>query len=109
MRVPISEMVTVVSYLLKQKLAGRERFPMVLMLEPLYRCNLACAGCGKIQYPSNILKSHLSYDECMKAVDECPAPIVSLPGGELIIAWPGHGPVIMEGDAVEVFSGQYLV
>ena len=82
MRVPLSEMYTVVSYLLKQKWAGRERFPMVLMLEPLYRCNLACAGCGKIQYPSNVLKSQLSVEECMQAVDTCGAPVVSLPGGE---------------------------
>ncbi len=55
MAVPVSQMVTVLSYLLRQKLAGRERYPLVLMLEPLYRCNLACAGCGKIQYPAHIL------------------------------------------------------
>jgi len=85
MRVPLSEMYTVVSYLLKQKWAGRERFPMVLMLEPLYRCNLSCAGCGKIQYPSNVLKSQLSVEECMRAVDECGTPIVSLPGGEPLL------------------------
>ncbi len=85
MRVPLSEMYTVVSYLLKQKWAGREKFPMVLMLEPLYRCNLACAGCGKIQYPSNVLKSQLSVEECMQAVDQCGAPVVSLPGGEPLL------------------------
>ena len=82
MPVPISQMATVASYVLKQKLLGRKRYPLVLMLEPLYRCNLSCAGCGKIQYPSNILKSQLSYQECMQAVDECPSPMVSLPGGE---------------------------
>jgi hopanoid biosynthesis associated radical SAM protein HpnH len=75
-------MATVVLYVAKQKLQGRKRYPLALMLEPLYRCNLACAGCGKIQYPSNILKTQLSYEECMKAVDECPAPVVSIPGGE---------------------------
>ena len=85
MRVPLSEVYTVVSYLLKQKWAGRERFPLVLMLEPLYRCNLACAGCGKIQYPSNVLKSQLSVEECMRAVDACPTPVVSIPGGEPLL------------------------
>ena len=85
MPVPVSQMYTVTSYVLGQKLRGNRRYPLVLMLEPLYRCNLACAGCGKIQYPSNILKSQLSYEECMKAVDECPAPVVSLPGGEPLL------------------------
>jgi hopanoid biosynthesis associated radical SAM protein HpnH len=78
-------MATVALYLAKQKLQGRKRYPLALMLEPLYRCNLACAGCGKIQYPSNILKTQLSYEECMKAVDECPAPVVSIPGGEPLL------------------------
>lgn len=82
MPVPIQQMWTVASYVVKQKLRGERRYPLVLMLEPLFRCNLACAGCGKIQYPSHVLKSHLSVDECLAAVDECPAPIVSIPGGE---------------------------
>ena len=73
---------TVASYVLRQKLAGRERYPLVLMLEPLFRCNLACAGCGKIQYPAHILKTDLSVEDCIKAVDECEAPMVSIPGGE---------------------------
>jgi len=85
MSVPVSQMATVALYLAKQKLQGRKRYPLALMLEPLYRCNLACAGCGKIQYPSNILKTQLSYEECMKAVDECPAPVVSIPGGEPLL------------------------
>jgi hopanoid biosynthesis associated radical SAM protein HpnH len=72
----------VASYVLRQKLAGRERYPLVLMLEPLFRCNLACAGCGKIQYPAHILKSQLTVEECLKAVDECGAPVVAIPGGE---------------------------
>jgi hopanoid biosynthesis associated radical SAM protein HpnH len=80
--VPISQMWTVASYVLKQKLAGRKRYPLVLMLEPLFRCNLACAGCGKIQYPAHILKKELSPEECFKAVEECGAPMVSIPGGE---------------------------
>ncbi len=82
MAVPISQMWTVASYVLRQKLAGRKRYPLVLMLEPLFRCNLACAGCGKIQYPAHILKKDLSVEDCFKAVDECGAPMVSIPGGE---------------------------
>jgi hopanoid biosynthesis associated radical SAM protein HpnH len=73
---------TVASYVLKQRLRGRKRYPLVLMLEPLFRCNLACAGCGKIQYPAHVLKQNLSPDECFRAVDECGAPMVSIPGGE---------------------------
>src|SRR5436305_13989286 len=82
MSVPISQMWTVASYVLAQRLRGRKRYPLVLMLEPLFRCNLACAGCGKIQYPAQILKKHLSVEQCMAAVDECGAPMVSIPGGE---------------------------
>jgi hopanoid biosynthesis associated radical SAM protein HpnH len=75
-------MATVASYVLRQKLAGRKRYPLVLMLEPLFRCNLACAGCGKIQYPAHILKKDLTPEQCFAAVEECGAPIVSIPGGE---------------------------
>jgi len=82
MPVPVSQMWTVASYVLKQKMKGRKQYPLVLMLEPLYRCNLACAGCGKIQYPAHVLKRELSPEECFKAVDECGAPMVSIPGGE---------------------------
>jgi hopanoid biosynthesis associated radical SAM protein HpnH len=82
MPVPISQGWTVATYVLKQKLKGRKRYPFVLMLEPLFRCNLACAGCGKIQYPAHILKKELSPEECFKAVDECGTPMVSIPGGE---------------------------
>ncbi|MGB7434964.1 MAG: adenosyl-hopene transferase HpnH [Candidatus Acidiferrum sp.] len=82
MPVPISQAWTVATYVLKQKFSGRKQYPLVLMLEPLYRCNLACAGCGKIQYPAHVLKRELSPDECFEAVDECGAPMVSIPGGE---------------------------
>ena len=82
MAVPISQMWTVATYVLEQKLKGRKRYPLVLMLEPLFRCNLACAGCGKIQYPGHILKRELTPEECFRAVDECGAPTVSIPGGE---------------------------
>jgi hopanoid biosynthesis associated radical SAM protein HpnH len=82
MAVPISQMWTVATYVLRQKMKGRKRYPLVLMLEPLFRCNLACAGCGKIQYPAHVLKQNLSPEECFRAVDECGAPMVSIPGGE---------------------------
>jgi hopanoid biosynthesis associated radical SAM protein HpnH len=82
MSVPVSQMWTVASYVLRQKLAGRKQYPLVLMLEPLFRCNLACAGCGKIQYPAHVLKRQLTPEECFRAVDECGAPVVSIPGGE---------------------------
>jgi hopanoid biosynthesis associated radical SAM protein HpnH len=82
MSVPVSQMFTVASYVITQKLRGRKRYPLVLMLEPLFRCNLACAGCGKIQYPAQVLKKHLTVEQCVKAVEECGAPMVSIPGGE---------------------------
>jgi hopanoid biosynthesis associated radical SAM protein HpnH len=82
MAVPLSQMWTVATYVLSQRLRGRERYPLVLMLEPLFRCNLACAGCGKIQYPKDILRQHLTPEQCFQAVEECGAPMVSIPGGE---------------------------
>src|SRR5216117_4245916 len=85
MSVPVSQMWTVATYVLRQKIAGRKQYPLVLMLEPLFRCNLACAGCGKIQYPAHVLKRQLTPQECFKAVDECGAPIVSIPGGEPLL------------------------
>jgi hopanoid biosynthesis associated radical SAM protein HpnH len=85
MSVPLSQMWAVASYVIKQKLRGRKRYPLVLMLEPLFRCNLACAGCGKIQYPAQILKKDLSVEACLRAVAECGAPIVSIPGGEPLL------------------------
>ncbi len=85
MAVPISQMWTVATYVLKKRLGGNKRYPLVLMLEPLFRCNLACAGCGKVQYPPHILKKQLSPEECFAAVDECGAPMVSIPGGEPLL------------------------
>jgi hopanoid biosynthesis associated radical SAM protein HpnH len=82
MAVPVSQMWTVASYVIGQKLKGRKQFPLVLMLEPLLRCNLACAGCGKIQYPAHVLKKNLTPEECFRAVEECGVPVVSIPGGE---------------------------
>ena len=85
MAVPISQMWTVATYVLKQKLKGRKQYPLVLMLEPLFRCNLACAGCGKIQYPSHVLKMELTPEECFRAVEECGTPTVAIPGGEPLL------------------------
>ena len=76
---------TVSSYVIAQKLKRVKRYPLVLMLEPIFRCNLACAGCGKIQYPDHVLDRRLSPEQCWAAADECGAPIVSIPGGEPLI------------------------
>lgn len=85
MGVPVSQMWTVATYVLKNRLMGRRRYPLVVMLEPLFRCNLACAGCGKIQYPAHILKRQLSPEDCFRAVEESGAPMVSIPGGEPLL------------------------
>ena len=74
MAVPVSQMYTVATYVLAQKLKGVERYPLVLMLEPLFRCNLACAGCGKIQYPDHVLDKRLTPEQCWAAAEECGAP-----------------------------------
>src|ERR1700739_1635979 len=85
MGIPLKQAVRVGAYVLKQKLAGRKRYPLVLMLEPLFRCNLACAGCGKIDYPDEILNQRISVADALQAVDECGAPVVSIAGGEPLL------------------------
>src|SRR5271163_3130265 len=85
MNIPFFKEVRIGAYLLKQKLLGRKRYPLVLMLEPLFRCNLACVGCGKIDYPDAILNRRMSAQECWDAADECGAPMVAIPGGEPLI------------------------
>jgi hopanoid biosynthesis associated radical SAM protein HpnH len=85
MQVPFLKEMRIGAYILQQKLLGRKRYPLVLMLEPLFRCNLACTGCGKIDYPDPILNRRLSVEECLQAVDECGAPMVAIPGGEPLI------------------------
>jgi hopanoid biosynthesis associated radical SAM protein HpnH len=85
MSVPLNQAIRVGAYVVKQHLLGRKRYPLVLMLEPLFRCNLACAGCGKIDYPAEILNQRLSVAECMEAVDECGAPVVVIAGGEPLL------------------------
>jgi hopanoid biosynthesis associated radical SAM protein HpnH len=85
MAVPLHQALRVGAYVVKQHLIGRKRYPLVLMLEPLFRCNLACAGCGKIDYPAEILNQRLSVAECLEAVDECGAPVVVIAGGEPLL------------------------
>ncbi|MDD3759616.1 MAG: adenosyl-hopene transferase HpnH [Acidithiobacillus sp.] len=85
MAVPLIQSYRVGRYIIGQKLRGNRRYPLVLMLEPLFRCNLACAGCGKIDYPDEILDKRLSVEECIGAAEECGAPIVSIAGGEPLI------------------------
>jgi hopanoid biosynthesis associated radical SAM protein HpnH len=88
-------MYRVAKYLAGRKLRGVKRYPLVLMLEPLFQCNLACAGCGKIDYPKEILQKRVSVEDALKAVDECGAPMVSIPGGEPLIH--KEMPQIVEG------------
>jgi hopanoid biosynthesis associated radical SAM protein HpnH len=85
MAIPFHREMRIGAYILKQKLKGVKRYPLVLMLEPLFRCNLACTGCGKIDYPDAILNRRLSVKECLEAADECGAPMVAIPGGEPLI------------------------
>lgn len=85
MAIPLSQAFTVATYVIRQKLRGNRHYPLVLMLEPLFRCNLACAGCGKIQYPEHVLQRRLTPEQCWAAAEECGAPIVSIPGGEPLI------------------------
>jgi hopanoid biosynthesis associated radical SAM protein HpnH len=85
MAVPLQQAITVGAYVFKQKLKGNKRYPLVLMLEPLYRCNLACEGCGKIQHPESVLNTYLSPEDCWAAAEECGAPVVTIAGGEPLI------------------------
>ena len=85
MGIPLNQALVIGAYVLRQHLQGRKRYPLVLMLEPLFRCNLACAGCGKIDYPDKILNQRLSVADCMQAIDECGAPVVVLAGGEPVL------------------------
>ena len=85
MAVPLRQQIRVGAYILKQRLMRRQRYPLVLMLEPLFRCNLACPGCGKIDYPDAILNRRLSVADCVAAVEDCGAPVVSIPGGEPLL------------------------
>ena len=82
MSMPLRQSMRVGSYLLRQKLSGREKFPLIVELEPLFACNLACAGCGKIQHPASVLKQRMPVEQAIAAIEECGAPMVSIAGGE---------------------------
>ena len=84
MGLPLRQAAKIGAYVMKKHLSGG-KYPLVLMLEPLFRCNLACAGCGKIDYPDEILNQRLSVAQCMEAIDECGAPVVSIAGGEPLL------------------------
>jgi hopanoid biosynthesis associated radical SAM protein HpnH len=85
MGIPLTQALSIGAYVVRQHLSGRKRYPLVLMLEPLFRCNLACAGCGKIDYPDSILDQRLSVADSLHAIDECGAPVVVLAGGEPLL------------------------
>src|SRR3974390_693411 len=85
MGIPLLQKYRVASYIAGQKLRGNDRYPLVLMLEPLFQCNLACAGCGKIDYPKEILQRRMSVADALHAVDECGAPVGSIAGGDPLI------------------------
>src|ERR1700733_12431852 len=85
MGIPLIQTYRIARYLFSKKIRRQKRYPLVLMLEPLFQCNLACAGCGKIDYPDDILRKRVSLEDALRAVDECGAPMVSIPGGEPLI------------------------
>ncbi len=85
MAIPLNQALRIGAYVLRQHLTGRKRYPLVLMLEPLFRCNLACSGCGKIDYPDEVLNTRLSVEDCLQAANECGAPVVSVAGGEPLL------------------------
>src|SRR5947209_11795677 len=90
MPVSMKQQIRMAGYLAKQKLARRTKFPLLVELEPLFACNLACAGCGKIQYPANILKQRMPVDQAVEAIEECGAPMVSIAGGEPMLHPENH-------------------
>ena len=94
MSMPLQQKIAVAKYIAGKTLKGEKKYPLVLELEPLLQCNLACAGCGKIQHPDDILRRRLSVEECIAAVEECGAPMVSIAGGEPLVH--EHMPQIVE-------------
>src|SRR4051795_1977606 len=82
MAMPLRQSLRVGGYVLRNKLAGRTKFPLIVELEPLFACNLSCTGCGKIQHPASVLKQRMSVEDALAAVEECGAPVVAIAGGE---------------------------
>src|SRR5579859_6748042 len=85
MSVPLRQSLRLGAYIARQRLARRERFPLLVELEPLYQCNLECAGCGKIQHPDHVLRRRMPVDQAIAAIEESGAPMVSIAGGEPLI------------------------
>src|SRR6059036_4085800 len=85
MAVPLRQSLRITSYLMRQRLARREKFPLLVELEPLFQCNLECAGCGKIQHPEHVLRRRMPVEQAVGAIEECGAPMVSIAGGEPLI------------------------
>src|SRR5579862_2309041 len=85
MGVPLRQTVKLGAYLARQKMARREKFPLIVELEPLFACNLECNGCGKIQYPTEVLRKRLTVEQAVAAIEECGAPMVSIAGGEPLL------------------------
>jgi hopanoid biosynthesis associated radical SAM protein HpnH len=83
--VPLRQTVRMAAYLAEQKLRRREKFPLIVELEPLFQCNLECAGCGKIQHPETMLRRRMPVKQAITAIEECGAPMVSIAGGEPLI------------------------
>src|SRR5579871_3283470 len=85
MPVPFRQSTRMASYLITQRLRRRDKFPLLVELEPLFQCNLECAGCGKIQHPENVLRRRMPVEQAIAAIEECGAPMVSIAGGEPLI------------------------
>ena len=85
MGIPLRQSIKIGAYLARQKLAGRDKFPLIVELEPLFACNLECNGCGKIQYPTEILRKRLTVEQAVAAIEESRAPMVSIAGGEPLL------------------------
>ncbi|WP_419918056.1 adenosyl-hopene transferase HpnH [Candidatus Poriferisocius sp.] len=95
MPIPVRQAVRVGAYVFKNKLRRRQKFPLIVELEPLFACNLECPGCGKIQYPTEVLRRRVSVDEAVGAMEECGAPMVSIAGGEPLLH-PQIGEMVTE-------------
>jgi hopanoid biosynthesis associated radical SAM protein HpnH len=79
---PLRQSIRLAAYLAKQKIRGVEKFPLLVELEPLFACNLKCAGCGKIAQPASLLKQRMPVEQAVGAIEESGAPMVSIAGGE---------------------------
>src|ERR1700744_3979532 len=108
MGIPLIQQVKIAKYLLSKKLSGQTRYPLAMMLEPLFQCNLECAGCGKIDHPQEILKQRMSVEDALRAADESGAPGVSVPGGEPAaggVVWTAGGEPLIHKELPQIVQG----